>query len=335
MKVSVIIPCYNERSVIKDLLDALLNQSFPVDDMEVIIADGMSTDGTREIINKFAADHPELSVKLIDNWKRTIPSALNRALEKAQGEFIVRLDAHSNPDQEYIKKSIQALEGEKGSNIGGVLAIKASADTWIARSIAVAAGHPLGVGDARYRIGSRAREVDTVAYGAYRADLITEIGPYDESLLANEDYEFNVRIRKAGGKIWLDPSVQADYLARATLGALASQYWRYGFWKLKMLLRYPETFRWRQISGLFVLSWMVLGLLSVWVRFARWLLALEAVVYLVPLLISGVLAAVKQNDFRYLLGVPASIATMHFSWGAGFLWSLVKSAAAKLSGREQ
>jgi len=334
MKVSVIIPCYNERSVIKDLLDALLNQSFPVDDMEVIVADGMSTDGTREIINKFAANHPELPVKLVDNWKRTIPSALNRALEKAQGEFIVRLDAHSNPDQEYIKKSIQALEEEKGSNIGGVLAIKPSVDTWIARSIAVAAGHPLGVGDARYRIGSRAREVDTVAYGAYRADLITEIGPYDESLLANEDYEFNVRIRKAGGTIWLDPSVQADYLARATLGALASQYWRYGFWKLKMLLRYPETFRWRQISGLFVLSWIVLGLLSVWVRFARWLLALEAVIYLVPLLISGVIAAIRRKDFRYLLGVPAAIATMHFSWGAGFLWSLVTSAAAKLSGRE-
>lgn len=334
MKVSVIIPCYNERSVIKDLLEALLNQSFPVDDMEVIVADGMSTDGTREIINQFAENHPELPVKLVDNWKRTIPSALNRALEKAQGEFIVRLDAHSNPDQEYIQKSIQALEEEKGSNIGGVLDIKPSAHTWIARSIAVAAGHPLGVGDARYRIGSRAREVDTVAYGAYRADLITEIGPYDESLLANEDYEFNVRIRKAGGKIWLDPSVQADYLARATLGALASQYWRYGFWKLKMLLRYPETFRWRQISGLFVLSWIVLGLLSVWVRFARWLLALEAVVYLAPLLISGVLAAVKRKDFRYLFGVPAAIATMHFSWGAGFLWSLVTSTAAKLSGRE-
>lgn len=329
MDVSIIIPCYNEQAVIERLLGSLRDQTYPLDQMEVIIADGMSTDGTREIIRRYAAAHPDLCIKLVDNQQRTIPSALNRALEAARGEFIVRLDAHSNPRREYVEKSVQALQSGKGDNIGGVLSIQPSSEHWIARAIALAAGHPLGVGDARYRIGSAARQVDTVAYGAYRSALIDQIGPYDESLLANEDYEFNVRIRKAGGVIWLDPEIKAEYLARSTLKELASQYWRYGFWKLKMLIRYPETFRWRQISGLFVLSWIVLGSLSIWFVFARWLLIAEAILYLLPLLVSGIMAAVQQKDLRCLIGVPLAIATMHFSWGAGFLWSALSEVFEK------
>lgn len=324
MNVSVIIPCYNEQSVIVDLLDALLKQTYPVDQMEVVIADGMSEDGTRNKIRKFSELHPELAVLLVDNQKRTIPSALNTAIKAARGEYLVRLDAHSSPDQEYVARSVKALQEEKGDNIGGVLRIEPSSNTMIAEAIALAAGHPLGVGDARYRIGSAAREVDTVAYGAYRRSLIDKIGFYDETLLANEDYEFNVRIRHHGGKIWLDPSIQAVYLARPDLKALARQYWRYGYWKLRMLLRYPETFRWRQISGFFVLSWIVLGLLSVWFQFARWLLITEAVLYLLPLLVSGIIAARREKTPGLLWALPAAIATMHFSWGSGFLWSLLE-----------
>lgn len=331
MNVSVIIPCYNEQSVINDLLDALLNQSYPVDQMEIVIADGMSNDGTRDKIKKYSELHPELAIRLVDNQKRTIPSALNTAIKAARGEFLVRLDAHSSPDRDYVARSVKALQEGKGDNIGGVLRIKPSSKTLIAEAIALAAGHPLGVGDARYRIGSAAREVDTVAYGTYRRSLIEKIGFYEETLLANEDYEFNVRIRNNGGKIWLDPAIQAVYLARPDLKALARQYWRYGYWKFKMLLRYPETFRWRQISGFFVLSWIVLGLGSVWFQFARWLLALEAVLYVLPLLISGIAAARREKSWGLLWGLPAAIATMHFSWGSGFLWSFVEQVFKSIS----
>ncbi|MFO8037356.1 MAG: glycosyltransferase family 2 protein [Anaerolineales bacterium] len=322
--VSVIIPCYNEQATIRELLQTLYAQDYPSEKMEVIIADGMSTDNTRGIIREFKEKHPDFSVKVIDNLQRIIPAGLNRALEEAQGEYIVRLDAHSSPAADYISRSLQALREGKGDNIGGLLKIEPSAETWIAKSIAVAAGHPLGVGDARYRIGSAAREVDTVAYGTYRSSLIDEIGSYDESLLANEDYEFNVRLRQSGGKVWLDPAIRTTYVARSSLPELGRQYWRYGYWKLRMLLRYPSTFRWRQLSGAFLLSWIVLGVLSIPFSIARWLLLFEAIVYGLALLISGIQTSLRERDWRLMFGVPLAIATMHFSWGAGFLWSLVE-----------
>jgi len=321
MEVSVIIPCYNEQATIRDLLMGLWNQTYPRDEMEVIIADGMSTDGTRGEIRRFQDQHPGFQVRLIDNPRRTIPAALNAALGAARGKYIVRLDAHAHPAEDYLARSITALEEGLGENVGGVVKMMPGQDTWVARSIAVAVSHPLGVGDARYRIGSDARAVDTVPFGAFRGSLIQEIGNFDETLLANEDYEFNVRIRQAGGTVWLDPDIQSTYVARSTLSELAAQYWRYGYWKLRMLVRYPETFRWRQLSGAFVLTWLVLGLLSIWFPLARWMLTLEAAVYLTALAYAGISSAVKYQDAVLTLGVPLAISTMHFSWGSGFLWS--------------
>ena len=334
MKVSVIIPCYNEEDSITDLLIAIYEQSFPRDEIEVIISDGMSTDATREKIADFANEFPGLQLTVIDNRKKTIPSGLNQAIQAANGEYIIRLDAHSNPHPDYITRSIKALKGGLGDNVGGVISIQAASQDWISQSIAIAAGHPLGVGDARYRIGSEPGEVETVAFGAFRSELIDQIGLFDETLLANEDYEFNVRIRKAGGKIWLDPAIQANYIARSTLRELSVQYWRYGYWKLRMLTRYPETFRWRQISGLFVLSWLVLGTLSIWFLAARWLLAAEAVIYGGALILAGMRAGIDKKSLLLGLGVPLAIATMHFSWGSGFLWSLIVYSFDKIFRKE-
>lgn len=330
MIVSVIIPCYNEEHSITYLLDAIYAQTFPREKIEVIISDGMSTDRTRERIGLFGKDFPDLKVRILDNQKRTIPAGLNQAIQAAKGEYILRLDAHSNPNPEYISRSIEALESGLGDNIGGVISIQAANKSWIAQSIAIAAGHPLGVGDAKYRVGSEAREVDTVAFGAFRASLIGKIGLFDETLLANEDYEFNVRIRKNGGTVWLDPTIQANYIARATLKDLAVQYWRYGYWKLKMLLRYPETFRWRQISGFFVLSWLVLGTLSIWFPVARWLLSAEAIIYGSALIYAGVSTFIEEKKVLLAFGLLLAIATMHFSWGSGFLWSLISTSFDKI-----
>jgi succinoglycan biosynthesis protein ExoA len=226
-KVSVIVPCYNEQATIRLLLDALRKQTFPCANMEVVIADGLSTDGTREAIAAFQADFPDLSVRVIDNTLRTIPSGVNRAIEASRGGIILRLDAHSKPFPDYVENCVKALEEGQGDNVGGVWEIQPGADTWIAKSIAVAAAHPLGVGDALYRHARYAAEVDTVPFGSFKRELISRIGFFDESLLTNEDYEFNARIRKAGGRIWLDPSIRSVYFARSTLQELARQYWRY------------------------------------------------------------------------------------------------------------
>ena len=244
--VSIIVPCYNEQATIRSLLDAILAQNYPHSRMNVIIADGLSQDNTLAVIADFQREHPDLSVFVIPNARRTIPSSLNLAIKSAQGEIIGRLDAHSIPIPEYVERCVQTLEEGKGSCVGGLWTIRPGGNGWIARSIAAAAAHPLGVGDAMYRLEAKPGAVDTVPFGAFRRTLIEKIGGFDETLLTNEDYEFNTRVRRSGGVVWLNPQIRSTYVARASLADLAKQYWRYGYWKFIMLSRYPGTIRWRQ-----------------------------------------------------------------------------------------
>lgn len=328
--VSIIIPCLNEQETIYKLLEAIYAQTFPRADLEVVIADGMSTDGTRTEITAFSDAHPDLHIAVVDNFPRSIPAALNTALKEAQGEIIVRLDAHSMPYPDYIERSIEDLQAGLGENVGGIWEIQPGAQTWMAHSIAAAATHPLGVGDALYRHANMAAYVDTVPFGAFKRELLALIGFFDETLLANEDYEFNVRIRKSGGKIWLDPSIRSVYIARPTLAKLAKQYARYGFWKWRMLRRYPETVRWRQaLPPLFVLSLLGVGILAVFWPIFRVLLAAEILIYLVVLGALGIRSAVRQKKVSLLFGLPIAIGTMHIAWGAGFLWSMIKGIFTK------
>jgi hypothetical protein len=255
---------------------------------------------------------------------------VNRAIEVSRGEILLRLDAHSMPYPDYVANSVLAHGEGRGANVGGVWEIRPSADTPIAQSIAVAAAHPLGVGDALYRHAKQAAEVDTVPFGSFRRTLIERVGLFDESLLTNEDYEFNVRVRKWGGKIWLDPSIRSIYFARATLRELIRQYWRYGFWKWRMLRRYPDTLRWRQaLPPLFVLSVLSLAVLSIFAPAARWLLAAELILYFSIMILAGVHAAFQKRQAYLVLGLPLAIAAMHLSWGGGFLWSLLTSSFQK------
>jgi glycosyltransferase involved in cell wall biosynthesis len=195
-------------------------QSYPVNEIEVVIADGLSTDRTRALISEYQSSHPNLTIRVIDNFRRVIPSGLNLAITAAQGKYLVRMDAHSIPDRDYITNCIHGLEAGLGDNVGGIWKIQPGSDTWLAKAIAVAGSHPLGAGDALYRIGGVAQEVDTVPFGAFRKELINQIGNFDETLLTNEDYEFNVRLRQSGGRVWMDPSIYSIYFARDTQGTL-------------------------------------------------------------------------------------------------------------------
>lgn len=320
--VSVIVPCYNEVATIRKLLDALLVQTYPRGRMEVVISDGMSTDGTREAIASFQREHGDLSVRVVENQKRTIPSGLNQAIRESRGEIIVRLDAHSMPIPEYVERCVAAHQGGKGDNVGGVWDILPGADTRIAEAISLAAAHPLGAGDALYRVGAQAGAVDTVPFGSFRRELVNRIGLFDETLLANEDYEFNTRVRESGGTVWLDPSIRSVYFSRRTLSALAVQYWRYGFWKFKMLRRYPHTLRWRQaLPPAFVLGVIVFVVLSLFAGLARFLLVAQLLVYASVLGLAALKLAVQNRKAHLVWGLPLAVATMHVAWGAGFLWS--------------
>lgn len=335
IQVSVIVPCYNEEKTIRLLLDALSRQTYPTSNMEVIIADGMSEDSTRQVIAEFQQQHPGMQVRVVDNHKRVIPAALNRAIEAAQGEYIIRLDAHSVPHPEYVARSVVNLEHRRGDNVGGVWKIVPSADTWIAKAIAAAAAHPLGVGDAKYRFADTPGEVDTVPFGAFRKDYLEQIGRFDENLHTNEDYELNTRIRMAGGKLWLDPNIQVQYYARPNLRQLARQYSRYGYWKVQMLRRFPGSLRWRQaLPPLFVLGLLGLTFAWFWLPWAGWLLLIMLVVYSLALMLGGLDVTLQQGKIYMLFAIPLAIATMHISWGSAFLWSLLKNLFAGKEKRE-
>lgn len=325
--VSIVVPCLNEEKRIRTLLDAIFAQTYPRDRIDVTIADGHSTDRTREVIAQFQREHPELKITVIDNDTRAIPAGVNRAMAASRGEIILRLDGHSSPYPDYVEKVVEALEAGRGQNVGGVWEIRPGAETWVARSIAVAAAHPLGVGDALYRHAKQAAVVDTVPFGAWKRSLVEKIGGYDESLLSNEDYEFNARIRQGGGKIWLDPAIRSLYFARPTLLALARQYWRYGFWKFRMLRRYPGTLRWRQaLPPLFVLSLLGGVLLTLaWPVFG-WLLAFELLAYFGILGLAGLRSTIQHRGAFLLFGLPLAITVMHVAWGSGFLWSILTGA---------
>lgn len=323
--VSILVPCYNEQATIRLLLDALCQQSYPVQQMEVIVADGMSLDNTRSEIRAFHSENPELKISVIDNPERIIPIAVNRAIKASSGDILIRMDAHSVPNWNYVESCVNSLEAGLGKNVGGVWDIQPGGSGLIARGIAIAAAHPLGVGDARYRFAETPQSVDTVPFGAFYRTLIDEIGFFNEELLTNEDYEFNARIRQRGGRIWLDPVIRSRYYARKNLGDLARQYWRYGYWKVQMLRKFPQTLRWRQsIPPLFVLSLLFLGIGALIFDAFRWMLILELLAYGSLLLVAGIQQAFIKNDIGLIFGVPAAIACMHFAWGSAFLWAVFR-----------
>jgi Glycosyltransferases, probably involved in cell wall biogenesis len=323
--VSLIIPCYNEEVTIDALLQSIVAQTYPLADMEVIIADGLSSDRTREKIQTFAQQHQVPTISIIDNPKRIIPAALNLAIRAARGELIVRMDAHTLPAADYIERSVAAFDAGKGEDVGGVIDIHPGRENWIGRSIAVATRHPLGVGDAKYRWAKEASYADTVAFGTYARKTFDEIGFYDESLIVNEDYELNARLRAKGGRIWVDPAIRATYYSRPDLSSLARQYFIYGFYKFRMLKQHPETLRWRQaLPPLFVLGILMLLLLAAFWNVARVAWVIVAVLYLGILLLGALPETIKQKRITLLAGIPLAIMTMHFSWGSGFWWSLLK-----------
>lgn len=322
--VSVIVPCYNEESTIRRLLDAVQAQTYPMESMEVVIADGMSTDGTRTEIAQYSREHPELRVLIVDNPERIIPAALNRALQRANGEVIIRLDGHAVPRPDFVEGCVRGLENGPAEVIGSVLDILPGGPGWIAGSIAAAVAHPLGVGDALYRHARRPAFVDTFAFGGFKRALLDKVGYYDESLGSNEDYEFNARIRSSGARIWLDPAIRSSYYSRATLGQLARQYRRYGYWKWRMLRHHPRTLRWRQaLPPLFLLALIALAVGSIFGPGARIALAICVLVYLLVLLGGGTAKAIKEKKAYLALGMPLAIAVMHLSWASAFLWSMI------------
>ncbi|MGE5508460.1 MAG: glycosyltransferase family 2 protein [Chitinophagales bacterium] len=322
-RVSIVIPCRNEQKYIQDLLEALDEQDYQ-DELEVVIVDDHSTDGTRRLIEQWVKDHGEnrLLVRVISNSGEGIPAALNEGIAQAQSPIIIRMDAHAKPDANYVSMCLAALKKSRAQLVGGVWLIRPSRTTLIAQAIALTVSHPFGAGDSLYRYGAQAgpQVVDTVPFGCFKKAVWDRVGRYDENLKANEDYDFAYRIRRAGGTVYFDPAIRSTYYARHNLRALGRQYFRYGWWKAKMLRKWPESLRIRQIIPLtFTLTLITLAGSSLFYSWGRWALSLLLSIYLLAMILACVDIGLRRHAGAKVAALPLCFVTVHLSYGTGLL----------------
>jgi glycosyltransferase involved in cell wall biosynthesis len=325
--VSVVIPCLNEERFIAAVLQNLANQ-YDHECYEIIVVDGESTDNTRQVIAEVAASNPRLSIRIVDNPARKIPTALNLGIRAAAGTFIVRMDAHCVPSLNYVSRCAELLKEGRAAIVGMPWNIKPGANSAIARAIAKAVSHPFGAGDAKYRLRSSTSQfVDTVPFGAFHKSLWEELGGFNEDLLTNEDYDFNYRVRKKGGRILLDSEAHSDYFARPRLRDLMRQYFRYGLWKARMVKLHPSSIKLRQlVAPAFVVAIALSALLGfVWPLF-WWVLTGIVAVYLALALFFSLRLALGEKDLRLALHLPLVFLIIHLCWGASFLVGLLRPA---------
>lgn len=336
--VSVVIPCFNEERFIGEVLENVARQRVG-GEFEILVVDGMSTDGTRAVVEEFARSRPEARVRLIDNPARNIPSALNRGITAARGRVIARMDAHSVPSENYLSGCLEQLEREDVSVVGMPWRIRPGADTRVARANAAAVSHPFGAGDAKYRAGGVSAPsafVDTVPFGVFTKELWRQLGGFDEALLANEDYDFNYRVRRNGGGVLLDTSGYCTYFARPTFAALARQYFRYGLWKARMVRLSPRSIKLRQLAApAFVCALAASAALSLLFAPALWLLASVVAAYAAVALASSMQVVRRAGEWGLLPLVPVSFLLIHLAWGSGFMLGLARSPRRELQTHAQ
>jgi len=327
--VSVVMPVRNEEAYIEGSLSSVLAQDYPAERMEVIVADGQSTDRTREIIEELdRADSGGSRVRIVDNPRRIAPTALNIALREARGEIVVRVDGHCEIAPDYVRRCVEHLEaadltGGRLAGVGGP--IETIGETFLAQAVAVVMSSHFGVGGSAFRTGrAEATFVDTVAFPAYPRAVLEKAGPYDEELVRNQDDEFNYRLRKAGGRLLLAPDVRSRYFSRATVKSLARQYFQYGFWKVRVLQKHPRQMSLRQfVPPAFVGALLVSLLLAFTLPAGAALLAAVGGAYLAANLMASVLTAAKAG-WRFLPLLPLLFATLHLGYGSGFLLGLLR-----------
>lgn len=321
-KVSVVIPCRNEVEYIRQVIGSVLEAEVPEGGMEVIVVDGMSDDGTREALAEICARSP--SVRVIDNPKKAVPSAMNLGIRESRGEILVRLDAHTYYEPSYIAECVRWLEKSGADNVGGALLAEPTADTWVGRALAMTVRHPFGSGNAHHKasVVREPRYVDTVPFGCFRRELFDRVGLYREDLARSQDMEFNNRIRKAGGKILLVPSIRSRYQVRSTLRRVVPYYWSNGFWVVFPLKFGAAAFRPRHlVPAAFVASLLGFGLAGLFWAWARWALAAVLGSYLLASLAAAVHCALRERRIEYLFTLPPAFALLHGVHGLASLYA--------------
>jgi len=298
----VIIPAAHAARSIGQAIDAVKAQSYP--SLGSIVVAAFDEDSAQA-----ARDH---GASVIPNPTGSTPVGLNEALRATTAEIVARVDAHSVIPAGYLERAVDSLIATGADSVGG-MQVPTGVTGW-EKAIAAAMASPLGAGDARYRIGGTAGPAETVYLGVFWRKTLEEHGGYDERFSRNQDYELNHRIRESGGVVWFDPELRVEYRPRGSLGKLARQYFDYGQWKRTFSRTHPGSLRWRQLAPPLVLVMLAVSLVAgIWWPPA-WLIPAG---YALALIVVG-LAGLPRLGISSL-GVPAALATMHLSWGLGFL----------------
>jgi cellulose synthase/poly-beta-1,6-N-acetylglucosamine synthase-like glycosyltransferase len=320
--VSVVMPVRNEGDFIARSLAAVLAQDYPEDRLQVVVADGMSTDGTRDIVEGMRRGRENLV--LIDNPGRIAPTALNAAISRCTGEIIVRVDGHCCIAPDYVRRCVDHLLHDGVDGVGGP--ITTVGQTGLARVIAAAMSSRFGVGGSAFRtVSDRTMIVDTIAFPAYTRSAVQRAGSYDEEFVRNQDDEYNYRLRALGAKLLLAADVRSAYYSRSSLMSLWRQYYQYGYWKVRVMQKHLRQMRPRQFApACFVALVLLLALAAPFWTAAAAALAALLLAYISTCAVAACRIWCSTRVDGPVLLLPLCFAILHFSYGLGFLVGLVR-----------
>ena len=311
--VSVIMPVLNEERHLAEAVGGILGQEY-AGELELVLAIGPSRDRTQEIAEKLAADDPRIVI--VANPTGRTPHGLNACIKASQYSIVVRVDGHSLLPPDYVRAAVETLEETGADNVGGIMA--AEGVTPFEKAVARAMTSKIGIGNAPFHTGGGAGEADTVYLGSFRRSALERVGGYDETFVRAQDWEMNHRIRQTGGKVWFTPRMHVTYRPRPNIRALAKQFFHTGRWRRVVGREHQGTLNLRYlappIAVVAIVAGVVVGAIGFW---PAWILP------------GGYAAAILAGAVPTGRGLPASAwlrlpivyATMHLSWGLGFLLS--------------
>lgn len=319
--VSYVMPVLNEEGFLEAAVRTILAQDYP-GEKEIVLALGPSRDRSDEIAGALAAEDPR--VRLVENPQRDIPAGLNAAIAASRHPVVIRVDAHSELTPDYTRRGIEALRRESAANVGGIM--RAAGSTPVQRAIARCYNSPFGLGGGAYHGDGEPGPAESAYLGIFRREALDAVGGYDPGILRGEDWELNLRIRRAGGRIWFEPRLQVTYHPRASLGDLAKQFFATGTWRAVLVRKYgganpirffaPGALVVALAVSLVALALLVTGVLpwaSGWpvllAPLAAYLLAIAVATLRIP----------EQRGILDRLLTAATLVTMHVCWGSGFL----------------
>jgi len=312
--VSIIIPCRNEKNYISMCIDSFLKQSYPMELMEIVIADGMSDDGTKDILEEYSQKYS--NVRVIDNKGLSAPKGMNLGIKSSNKDIIIIFGAHAYADKDFVKNNVEYLNKHEIGCAGGP--IETVNDNKVGKAISLAMSSPFGVGNALFRYAQKETYVDTVAFGAYRREVLEQIGYFDEELVRNQDDELNYRVIKEGYKIILSPSIKSTYYGRGSYAKLWKQYYQYGFWKVRVMQKHGKPAAIRHLVPMAFVLTNILGiLLGMILKPILYLWLLEVVAYTsTDIYFSAKLSQKSPSIMACMLPV---FPILHLSYGLGFI----------------